>query len=58
MEKLLKKLGQKASVEQESKLIKDEKNKLEDDLRRVHREKAEEKEQYLKIQEEKIKLQS
>lgn len=44
MEKLLKKLESKKSLEQDIKLIKDEKLRLEEDIRRIHREKADDKE--------------
>jgi hypothetical protein len=36
--------------------VKDEKLRLEEEIRKIHKEKADDKEQYLRMTEEKIKL--
>ena len=45
-------------VENDLKTSKEEKGKLDDEIRKIHKEKSEEKEKNLKLKEEKIKLQS
>ena len=58
IEKLIKKLEQKKVLEQELRGLKDDKSKLEEEVRKTHRETSEQKDLYLRVKEEKIRLES
>jgi hypothetical protein len=58
LEKALKKIGKKKAVEAQLSQIREEKLRLEEEIRRLHKEKSDEKEHHLKVIEDKIKIQA